>query len=244
MTAFDQLLSIDVTCSVVANQTACALILGPQAQALAERVEAGGVWREARARQRLHFGLPFFTAPYPLLVTAVITERNTVFDTPALFGWIEDNFVTEPRAEVIGMTPYGEQPVMFLRDFDMDRPVEIWTRLANPERWVRVTGIAIADAHAPTGVRMLPGEEGALTALKHTVCADAHAFVDGLRLDVGRGVSLKAVLRQRRKLSDPGLMRQADAWRVIAQAAPVARINPAETGSARLAELLSGAPLP
>jgi hypothetical protein len=242
MTAFDQLLSIDVTCAVIARETTCALILGPDSRALVTLAAGVGMSHESRAQQRLNFGLPFFTAPYPLLVTQVITERNTVFDTPALFGWIEDNYVTEPRAEVTGMTPYGEQPVMFLRDFDMDRPVELWTRLTNPERWARVAGVAIADSAAPTGVQMLAPDEGALSALWHALPVDARDFADNLRLDLGRG-ALKAALRQRRKATDPGLMRHADAWRVIAHAVPVARVNPAGAGDgAELMRLLHTGP--
>jgi hypothetical protein len=245
MSALEQLLSIDIACAVIASESSCALILGPEAHTLVELVDSVGIWREAQTRQRVYFGLPFFTAPYPLLVKSVITERNTVFDAPSLFGWIEDNFVIEPRAEVTGMTPYGEQPIMFLRDFDMDRPVELWTQLANPERWTRVAGVAIADAQAHAGVQVLPPDDGALTALRQTLPADANAFVDGLQLEAGRGTALKTVLRQRRKLTEPGLMRHADAWRVIAQAVPVARINPAEAASgAGLAELLTGSARP
>lgn len=162
----------------------------------------------AAPQQRLYFGLPYFTAPRPLLIGGLMTEKNTLLRAPLLFTWIEDNYIREPRAEVFGMTTEGERPVMFLRDFDMDRPREIWLRCGDPLRWRRLDAVTRHDA-------VLTGDDGALTALAYTAPPEVRTFVDALRADVAAGRTLKAALRARRKATAPALMALADGWRII-----------------------------
>jgi len=163
----------------------------------------------AAEAHRLYFGLPYFTAPRPLLVAALTTEKNTQLRAPLLFTWIEDNFIHEPRAEVFGLTTDGEQPIMFLRDFDMDRPREIWLQEGAPKRWRRLASVTHDD-------RPLHGDVGALDALHATALDDdERAFARALRDDVAGGRTLKAALRARRKTTDPARMARADAWRIV-----------------------------
>ena len=167
----------------------------------------------AAAPQRLYFGLPFYTSPRPLLVGGLLTEKNTLLRAPLLFTWIEDNYIHEPRAEVFGMTIDGERPVMFLRDFDMDRPREIWLRCGEPLRWNRLAAVMLDG-------RVLNGDTGALDALAVTAPPDARASVDALRTDLTSGRTLKIVLRARRKATAPALMALADSWRIITAQRP------------------------
>ena len=132
---------------------------------------------------------------------------------------------------MLGLTLGGEQPVMFLRDFDLDRPVEGYVRAGAPARWLRLAGVAIASAAHQNLPQRPPAEEAALIALGHTLPPDARPFADSLRLEHSRGTALKTILRTRRKMADPALMAQADGWRVLAAAVPVLRVN-AEPGSA------------
>lgn len=226
MTAnFETLLGLPVDGALVHNlRGAALLVLGDHADALARSLCATDR-ALVPGPHTIRFGLPFYTSPTPLLVHALMTERNTTFDSLALFGWIEDNFVTEPRAEVLGLTLSGEQPVMFLRDFDLDRPVEGYVRAGAPARWLRLAGVAIASSEHHGLPQRPPADEAALIALTHTLPPDARPFAESLRLEHSRGAVLKTILRARRKMTDPALMAQADGWRVLAAAMPVLRVN-------------------
>jgi hypothetical protein len=236
--SFDELLSLDVPCHLASTSDSALLLIGDAAAELAPTLATRSKVTVEQGAQRLMFGLPFYTAPYPLLVAALVTEKNTVFNALSLFGWIEDNFITEPRAEVFGLTPYGEQPVMFVRDFDLDRPIEAWLQSGQPVRWLRVSGIAIASARHMAGTQTLKGDAAAVVALESALPADAQDFVERLRLDVARGVTLRAALRARRKFNDAQLMTVCDGWRVLANAVPVVRINPAGGDETPLRDLL------
>jgi hypothetical protein len=242
---FNDLLSLEVDCAVVASDTAALLLLGDgpgQAEAtrLADALcQAGGApaapsFARLPSPVTLFLGLPILTAPFPILVQSLMTEHNTQFSQLSLFGWIEDNAILEPRAEIIGLTPFGEQPVLFLRDLDLDRPPEAWLRAGQPARWLRVSGVALIDtAHAGPPLP-LAGDEAALAALARVLLSDAARFIAGLRADVAGGVALRVALRQRRKTTAPELMRVCDGWRVLSRAARFARLNPApEPGAAR-----------
>lgn len=234
---FNDLLSLEVDCHIVASDTAALLLLGETAGDLAGALcQVGGAPSLARlpAPATLYFGLPILTAPFPILVQSLMTERNTQLSQLSLFGWIEENGILEPRAEIIGLTPPGEQPVLFLRDLDLDRPPEVWLRAGQPARWLRVSGVALLDPTHAGAPLPLSGDEAALAALERVLPPDASRLIAGLRADVAGGVALRVALRQRRKTTDPALMRVCDGWRVLSRAARFARLNPArEPGIAR-----------
>src|SRR6266542_778385 len=117
---FSDLLSLPVSAEVVASRTACLLIIGDGATArgLADELAGASAFRRESGNVRVLFGLPVLTLPYPILVNSLMTEHNTRFDQLSLFGWIEDNAILEPRAEVFGLTPLAEDPELFLRDLD------------------------------------------------------------------------------------------------------------------------------
>jgi hypothetical protein len=223
---FDELLHIDVQCDLALADPAALLIIGDRTADLTRDLQVAGKLALSESRIRVLFGLPILTAPFPLFVGGVMTERNTPLEQMSVFGWIEDHYIEQPRAEVFGLTPFAEQPVLFIRDFDLDRPVEAWFQSSQPARWVRVAGVAIATASASGDAQELKGDQAALAALACTLPADAQPFVDGLSLDVARGTPLRVALRQRRKTTDAVLMNVCDGWRVLAQAMPFVRFNP------------------
>ncbi|BCX05450.1 MAG: hypothetical protein KatS3mg053_3388 [Candidatus Roseilinea sp.] len=241
-TSFDQLLYLDARCTLATAQGAALLIFGNCAGALARRLSADGKIACAETTARVLFGLPILTAPFPLFVGAVMTERNTLLDQMSAFAWIEDNFIEQPRAEVFGLTPFGEQPVLFVRDFDMDRPVEAWLQTPQPASWARVVGAAIASSQHTGEAQSLVPDEAALALMALDLPADAQPFVASLTMDVTRGVSLKTALRQRRKTTDLALMRVCDGWRVFSRAASVVRLNPLRDQSNRVEDVLRLAP--
>ncbi len=240
--SFDQLLHLEVRCALATAQHAALLIFGDRADALARQLSEKGKIRCTSAVVRVLFGLPILTAPFPLFVGAVMTERNTILDQMSAFAWIEDNAIEQPRAEVFGLTPFGEQPVLFVRDFDMDRPVEAWLQTAQPMGWARVVGAAIAASGHAGEARPLPPDEAALALMSLDLPADAQPLVASLAEDVSRGIALKAALRQRRKTTDPGLMRVCDGWRVFSRAASTVRLNPLPDQSGRVEDALWLAP--
>ena len=218
---FDDLLHLDTPAEVVAGPAVCALVIGDRAADAARSLEASAGMQRIGSAARIVFGLPIHTAPYPVLIHSMNTERGTRLDQLLLFGWIEDHFIDEPRAEVFGLTPYGEAPVVFLRDFDLDRPPEAYVVLpypppsGGPERIFRRVGtIVLASGAVPAGE-----DAAALAALEAVLPASGQAFLEGLRADIARGLPLRQVLRSRRKTADPALMAQCDGWRVLTRAA-------------------------
>lgn len=241
-TSFDQLLYLDARCMLATAQGAALLIFGDCADALARQLSASQKIACAQAKVRVLFGLPILTAPFPLFVGAVMTERNTLLNQMAAFAWIEDNYIEQPRAEVFGLTPFGEQPVLFVRDFDMDRPVEAWLQTPQPVSWARVVGAAIASSRHMGEAQSLTPDEAALALMALDLPADAQPFVESLAMDVARGVSLKTALRQRRKTTDLALMCACDGWRVFSRAASVVRLNPLQNPPDRVEDVLRLAP--
>jgi hypothetical protein len=225
--SFDQLLNLNIDCHVASAGDGALLILGDQAEALAAQLRESGKAQVSRYSPRVLLGLSILTAPFPLFVGSMMTERNTIFDQLSLFGWIEDHYIDQPRAEVFGLTPFAEQPVLFLRDFDMDRPIEAWFQTPQPARWLQVAGIAIATAQHNGTPQLLKGDEASLIALQHALPADALPFLQTIKDEVDAGSPLKTVLRQRRKTAEPSLMSVFDGWRVLPQAARFIRVNPA-----------------
>ena len=234
---FSDLLGLDVTAPavVVTNEagssTQGALVIlatdaAAQASAnvLADRLmSALGLVRLA-APVRILFGYSILTAPFPLLAGALMTERNTLFDKLSLFAWVEDNAILEPRAEIFGLTPFGEQPVLYLRDLDLDRPVEAWIATEQPTRWLRVAGVLLVDSAYRGSATAYRADDGALVALQAILPPDTQGFVSGLAHEVAAGQSLRVALRRRRKQTDLPLMQICDGWRVLAQAAQFVRI--------------------
>src|SRR5689334_9188213 len=109
---FNDLLSLSVNAESLASRTACLLVIGDGAAArgIATELAGASAFRHDSGSVRVLFGLPVLTLPYPILVNSLMTEHNTRFDQLSLFGWIEDNAILEPRAEVFGLTPLGEDP--------------------------------------------------------------------------------------------------------------------------------------
>ncbi len=235
--SFDELLHLDVACVVAIAGDAAVLVIGDRADDLGKQLRAtGAVVQDMNVR--VLFGLSILTAPFPLFVGSVMTERNTTLDKLALFGWIEDNYIEQPRAEVFGLTPFAEQPVMFLRDFDMDRPIEAWFQTAQPARWVRVAGVAVATSRTSSDVQLLTGDEAALVVMEAALPADAQSLVTAMRIEHARGQSLRKVLRQLRQSADANVMRVLDGWRVLALAAQVMRVNPSPDHETRMADVI------
>ena len=230
---FSDLLFIDTPndCEIVSGATACLLVIGDGAAALAAQLAAAGNLTRASGAARVMFGLPVLTLPYPILVNSLMTERNTRLDQLSLFGWIEDNAILEPRAEIFGLTPLGEDPVLFIRDIDLDRPPEcfIMSKPGAQGAWSRIAGVIIARAdYAGVPVTLL-ATEGALNALEVVLPASAQAFVASLRGEAATAVTgreLRQILRARRRGSDPALMMVCDGWRVLARAARFILANP------------------
>ncbi len=217
-TRLDELLTLETDCHLAVVGSSALIIIGDRASALAESLQAKRGATCAPQRARMWFGLPIHTAPFPLFVGSVLTERSAVLDQLSLFAWIEDNYLDQPRAEVWGLTPFGEQPVLFLRDFDLDRPVEIWLQTDQPARWVRVSGLAIATAQHSGTPMPLSSDLAALAALAATLPPDAQAFAEVLAREVSSGKSLKAALRAQRRTANPALLHLGDGWRVVTKA--------------------------
>ena len=223
---FGDLLGLDVRAPGVVLASAVAstahgalLVVGADAVPLAERL--GQAFELVRLVEpvRVLFGYSILTAPFPLLVGALMTERNTLFDKLSLFAWVEDNAILEPRAEIFGLTPFGEQPVLYLRDLDLDRPVEAWIAIEQPMRWLRVAGVLVTEREYQGTAKSYLPDEGALAALRAMLPPDAQALVGGLTHEVAAGQPLRVALRRRRKQTDPQLLQVCDGWRVLAQSA-------------------------
>ncbi|MFN3705495.1 MAG: hypothetical protein ACK4WM_05825 [Thermoflexales bacterium] len=217
-TRLDELLTLEIDCYLATSNSSALIVVGDRAGVMAEALRAKQGVTCRPQRTRLWFGLPIHTAPYPLLVGSLLTERSTVLDQLSLFAWIEDNYLDQPRAEVWGLTPFGEQPAIFLRDCDLDRPVEVWLQTDQPASWARVSGLAVATAHHSGAPTPLTSDLAALAALAATLPPDAQPFAEMLAREIAAGKSLKAALRAQRRTADATLLHLADGWRVTAKA--------------------------
>ncbi|MCL4507800.1 MAG: hypothetical protein M1434_03540 [Chloroflexi bacterium] len=225
---FTDLLSLPVTGEMVAGRTACLLAIGDGANPCAAQLAAtsAGDLAHSSGEMSVYFGLPVLTLPYPILVNSLMSERNTRFDQLSLFGWLEDNAILEPRAEIVGLTPLAEDPVLFVRDLDLDRPPECYV-MARPARWLRVAGVVIARRDHAGAPAMLNPADGALSALEVSLPASLQPLAASLRAEVASGGELRLVLRARRRGTDPAIMALCDGWRVLARAARFMLSGPA-----------------
>lgn len=207
-------------------------LVGDRAEALAESLRASTGIPCLVTDIRVWFGLPILTAPFPLFVGAVLTERSAILNQMSVFAWLEDNYIDQPRAEVLGLTPFGEQPVLFVRDFDMDRPLEAWVQTPQPSDWARLVGVVVASSRHSGAQHTLPPDQAAVVLMALHLPDDAQPFVESLAREVAQGVPLKTALRQRRKTTDAALMRACDGWRALSRAASVVVLNPDQPGDA------------
>jgi hypothetical protein len=203
---FDDLLALDVTCQMISGTTGCCLVIGAVEQPVTVR---------------LRFGLPVLTLPYPILVNSLMTERNTRLSQLSLFGWIEDNAILEPRAEVFGLTPLRDDPVLFLRDLDLDRPPEAYAQAPQPVGWLKVVAVLLAQ-QGTVEPQLISGDTAALRALQIVLPVSAQALLTTLRNEVQSGKDLRHVLRAQRRNADPALMAICDGWRVLSRAVQIA----------------------
>jgi hypothetical protein len=237
---FTDLLTLDIPCEPVAVGNACLVAIGDGAGALVEElIRASRESAVPLARVggspgalRLWFGLPLLIEPFPVLVGNLMTERNTMLNQLSLFGWVEDNAILEPRAELLGLTPLADDPVTFLRDIDLDRPPEVYARPGQPAHWLRVVGVVIARCDHAGDPVVLAEHDAALSALEVVLPPDAQPFVNRLRAEVASGTSLRQALRAHRRGTAPAIMAACDGWRVLARAARFALANPARAAQA------------
>ncbi|MBX7214706.1 MAG: hypothetical protein K1X39_11895 [Thermoflexales bacterium] len=180
---------------------------------------AGSVALRAAANapaQRIVFGLPLLVGLEPLLIWRVNTERGTKLVSLALFGWIEDRFIDEPRAELFGCTPSGVEPIAFLRDLDLDRPPEAFV-LTESGTMTRVTGLRIDGPSGAPGDAPAGADAAALRAIEADGGGTA-APLAALRAAVAGGQPLRHALRALRRDADPGWMARCDGWRLLTRA--------------------------
>ncbi|HEY3290045.1 MAG TPA: hypothetical protein VGK87_07965 [Anaerolineae bacterium] len=225
----NELLSIDTPDASVtlSGATACLLLIGDGASTLATHLCDAAKLTRRDGAARVLFGLPVMTLPYPILVSSLMTERNTRFDQLSLFGWVEDNAILEPRAEVIGLTPAGDEPVLFVRDLDLDRPPECYIQPA-PAKWTRIAGVVIARNGFGEQRKMLHGADAVLGALEVVLPANWQSLVTSLRSETVTGKDLRHILRARRRSVEPEIMSLCDGWRVLARAARFIAAGPSD----------------
>lgn len=185
--SFNDLLHLDFHGILATWRNAALAVIGDRAETFAESLKADKGIPYTSTQIRVWLGLPILTAPFPLFVGAVMTERNTILNQMSVFAWLEDNYIEQPRAEVLGLTPFGEQPVLFVRDFDMDRPLEAWLQTPQPTDWARLVGIVIASSRYSGEQQSLPPDRAALVLMAMHLPGDAQPFVEELARDVAGG---------------------------------------------------------
>lgn len=198
------------------------LALGPAAAHLPDQ------WQQAVAQPlqpvSICFGLPLLTEPYTLVLNSLYTERNTQIRTLSAYGWIDENAIYEPRAELVGITSIGTQPVTFLRDLDLDLPPVAYVQSnQNPNTFIRLNEVLIVQREHVGPPLVLEGQAAALAG----ICAvSPPAFGAMLRAELARGLSLRAALKPHRRSLDPALLALADGWAVLARATKCLLVNP------------------
>jgi hypothetical protein len=210
---FEDLLWFHIRARVLVIEPQPILIIGDNSNHLPNTLH--GYDLQLSRTVQICFGLSLLTEPYPLLLSSVFTERNTQIKSLAAFSWVEENAIFEPRAELMGLTPFGKQPIVFLRDVDLDAPPQAYIpspRGIADSLWM--VGGVIIMGNFDHRVIVLKGDSAALTGI-----AIAHpAFAEELRMaDLGAD-SLRSLLKTRRRATDPELTKFADGWLTLAKA--------------------------
>lgn len=219
---FSDLLQLPIACDLLTSSAGAVVVMGD----LRGKIAMHG-WEARRdVTARVFFGLPAHGSPAPVLMRSLLTERGTRFDDFSLFAWIEENYLAQPRADIVGLMPNGVQPLFFLRDLDLDRPPEAYVR--EGEAWARVRGVVIADKSD-----FCQKSDLLICALRLALPNDQN-LVDALAKDAPDNALLRAALRARRKTHPPEVLRVCDAWRVLAQAAPLRACDPSDPEAVRV----------
>lgn len=213
---FTDLLQLPIPCDLITGKSGALLVMGDRRGA----VEIRGKDTQRNAVASVFFGLALHHSPTPLLMHSLITERGTTFNDFSLFSWIEENFMAQPRADVVGLMMNGLRPLFFLRDLDLDVPPEAYIR--EGEKWARVRGVVIAK-----GSDRSQWSDPLIAALRLAL-PNEQKLVDELQAEAKDNASLRAAIRARRKAHPPEVMRVCDAWRVLAQAAPLLAVDPSD----------------
>lgn len=221
---FSDLLQLPIACDLLTSGAGAVVVMGDQRGKIA--MDGWEARRDVTAR--VFFGLPAHGSPAPVLMRSLLTERGTRFDDFSLFAWIEENYLAQPRADIVGLMPNGAQPLFFLRDLDLDRPPEAYLR--EGEAWARVRGVVIVDV--PGGSDRFDRSDPLIQALRLALPND-QSLVDALAKDAPDNASLRAAIRARRKTHPPEALRVCDAWRVLAQAAPLRACDPSDPEAVR-----------
>ncbi|MCW1969359.1 MAG: hypothetical protein KIH69_014700 [Anaerolineae bacterium] len=162
------------------------------------------------------FGLPLLTEPYTLILNSLYTERNTQIRTLSAYGWIDENAIYEPRAELIGITSIGTQPVTFLRDLDLDLlPVAYVSSSQEPSTLIRLNRVLIVQPDHFGPPVEIAGQSAALAGICAVAPPDFSAM---LKAALAQGLSLRAALKPHRRTLDPALLALADGWAILARA--------------------------
>ncbi|HQZ21862.1 MAG TPA: hypothetical protein PLW39_06285 [Thermoflexales bacterium] len=216
---FSDLLQLPVACDLITGKTGAVLVMGDR------RGEIAISSKEARrgVAARVFFGLPVHTSPAPVLMRSLLTERGARFDDFSLFAWIEENYLAQPRADIVGLMPNGVQPLFFLRDLDLDLPPEAYVR--EGEAWARVRGVVVV--RESQGSERSKRSDPFSLALRYAL-PNEQKLVDELQAAARDNASLRAAIRARRKIHPPEVLRVCDAWRVLAQAAPLLACDPSD----------------
>lgn len=235
MMTYADLLWLTLSARIVTPENMGVLIVGAAATAIPTPIYGAQV--QPMQPVPVCFGIPLLTEPYAFILSSVFTERNTQIRSLAAYGWIEDNLIYEPRAEVMGITSIGTQPVTFVRDLDLDVPPIAYMPSANaPSTLVRLAGVVIASfEHTGPALQL----EGTMAALAGISSAEP-AFGGILRAEVAGGLSLRAALKPRRRSIDPALVALADGWSLLARATQCILVNPQHTDNTLIQQLLVG----
>lgn len=220
---FTDLLQLPIPCGLITGSAGAILVMGDQRG----QITLPGKETRRNAVARVFFGLGLHHSPTPLLMHSLITERGTTLNDFSLFAWIEENFMAQPRADIVGLMMNGVQPLFFLRDLDLDVPPEAYIR--EGETWLRVRGVVLAEQGSAASQSLSKGERSdpLITALRLAL-PDHQKLVDDLQPEAKDNASLRAAIRARRKTHPPEVLRVCDAWRVLAQAAPLLAVDPSD----------------
>lgn len=225
----DDVLTIYVNARLLRMDSAVFLLLGDADDDWVARQPGRdvGPWMQTR----ILFGLPAHSLAHPVLIKRVIAERGTELNALSLFSWLEDQFMVEPRAEIFGVTPFGEEPFLFLRDIDLDRPPQCCVvnepaaAASSGHPLLLLAGFIWVDGRVDHGVHTVVQDEAALSGLALTLPEHLGPIVENLRIEVAAGFGLRQVMKRLRKQLHPDLAHFVDGWRVLSCAVPLAHIG-------------------
>jgi len=136
------------------------LIVGPDADSIARRLQADGARWIEQGTLSLRLGVALYDRPFLFTPGRVIDENGRQVAGEAVFDWLRANAYVLPRSEVFGVDARGREGQVFAREVDVESsPIVIGGPEDAPVYVAALIGWAELPLRFAAALKVLPSEE-------------------------------------------------------------------------------------